>query len=516
MINKHLIRSIAILAALFCVLYLGVWKWMIERTWVPAGKSMQLTRLTGAPASVDGYAQESQQGVIEQMLGPGRHFLMPWEFQTKIVEDFEVPPGQIALLRNNVGKDLPEGRFIANPTEKGTQRRILTPGIWRLNEFGQAHYVQPQMASRGGKTQPMVFVPPGYVGVQTLTEGPDKGILPSVLQAGYYATNPELIRVTYVGIGYDVMDVHTEYENVKVKDKDGNLKTIKKPKEGTGVSFPLADGKQMYLDATVVWGVFPEDAPRVVREYGTLDDLQDKIIIPQVVSICKNAGSDLTTQDFIRGVTREQFQERFTQELQRIGKDKGIHFLIALVRGFHPDPEIAETIQAKMIAEEEMITLGYEQQRDSAAADLEAAKRKVQTALRDFDAQTAAMVAGEKEEGLKQAATMKADADRKVAAIDKLAAEITAKATLIAGKADADVQEMTARSEAQLQTLMVSAYGGAKNYNLATFAKALPPNLQVEYRYAGAGTLWTDIRGDAVDVAARKTLAEQSGSSNGK
>lgn len=508
--SKATIITLFVLTLAYLVVYVGMWKWMVCRTWVPSGKSMQLTRLAGSPASPNDYAGDGQQGVVRQMLSPGRHFFTPWEYNTRMVEDFEVPPGHIALVKNNIGKDLPPGRFLAGPDEKGTQKAVLTAGIWRLNEFGQSHYVQPAYQQNGKvQTQPMTFIPPGYVGVQTLTEGPEKGILPTVLQAGYYAINPEEINVKVVGVGYDVMDMHVDYETAQVKDHDGNLKTVQKPKEGTGVSFPLADGKQMYLDITVVWGVYPEDAPRIVREYGTLDMLEEKIIIPQVVSICKNAGSDLTTQNFIAGQTREKFQERFTQELQKIGKEKGIHFLIALVRGFHPDSEIAETIQAKMLAEEEMITLAAERDRDAVAADLEAAKRKVQTALRDFDAETAALVAGEKEEGNKQAATAKAEADRKVAGIDKEVALIDAKGVQIAGKAEADVAKKLAEAKADLLRLMVTAYGGAESYNLAMFAQNLSEDLQVEYRYAGAGTLWTDTTRSTEDLAARRMLATQ-------
>jgi len=508
--KKNIVLALGAVVAIGIFAYEGLWRWGIERTFVPQHSSLQLTRLTGNASSKDSYAKAGEQGVVEQLLGPGRHFVPPWEYQTRLVEDFEVPAGQIALVRNNVGKDLPEGRFLANSDEKGTQKQILTPGVWRLNTFGQTPYIEPAQTAAGFKdTQPMICVPPGYVGVQTLAEpiNGEKGILPRVLQAGYYAINPEQIKVTIIGIGYDVFDLHATYDDVRIKDKDGNMHTVKRPREGTGVSFPLADGKQMYLDITVVWGIFPEDAPRIVGEYGTLQMLEEKIIVPEVLSICKNAGSDLTTQMFISGATRDKFQESVTAHLQKIGKEKGIHFLIALVRGFHPDPEIAETIQAKMIAEEEMITLNTERDRDTVAAELEAAKRKVQTAITDFDAETEDLAAAEREEGMKQAATVKAEADRKVATLERQAAEVNAQATKTGGKADADVIEMTSKAEAELLKLMVNAYGGAENFNLVTFAKALPEDLRVEYHYAGPGTLWTDMQHNLQETAAKKILA---------
>jgi regulator of protease activity HflC (stomatin/prohibitin superfamily) len=490
-------------------LYVGIWKWGVERRWVPQSSSMQLTRLTGDPSPKDSYAGPGQQGVIERMLGPGRHFVFPWAYSTRDIPDFEVPPGHIAILRNNVGKDLPEGRFLAGPEEKGTQEMVLTPGVWRINEFGQSRYIQPEYAARGFKdTQPMVYVPPGYVGVQTLTEGTTKGIQPTVLQAGYYAMNPEKIKVTLIGIGYDVLDMHVDYVNATERDPVTNRNvTLQKPKEGTGISFPLADGKQMYLDMTVVWGVWPQDAPRIVADYGTLDMLEEKIIVPQVVSICKNAGSNLTTADFIAGSTRDKFQEKVTSDLQKIGKEKGIHFLIALVRGFHPDPTIVQTIQARMLAQEEIITLSIEQGRDTVAARLEEAKRKVAIALQDFDSQTGALVAGQKEEGLKSAALVKAEADRRVAGLDRQVAELDAQGVRINGKAEAEVLQLTSTAEAELMRIMVNAYGGPDAFNLATFAKSLPENLSIQYHYAGPGTLWTDVQGSLQDMAAKKVIS---------
>ena len=137
--SKNIVLCLLIVVAAFLVHYVGLWRWGIERTWVPAQSSLQLTRLTGSPAPKDSYAGAGEQGVIKEMLGPGRHFLMPWAYSTKVVPDFEVPPGHIALVRNNIGKDLPDGRFLAKPDEKVTHEQILTPGVYLIIEFGQTH-----------------------------------------------------------------------------------------------------------------------------------------------------------------------------------------------------------------------------------------------------------------------------------------------------------------------------------------------------------------------------------------
>ncbi len=462
--------------------------------WCPYGSSLQLTRKTGAAAK-GRYAEQGQQGVVEQMRGPGRHFLNPWTYSVTAVRDVVIPAGKIATVKNNIGKDLPPDRFLAGAEEKGTQKRVLTPGVWRINEFGQAVTLVPA-----------TIIKPGYVGVQTLREGKDKGILKRVLQAGYYNINPAEIRVDTVEIGYRVWDVRTEVTMRTVSDGDGGSSQVRQIREGTGVSFPLADGKQMYLDFTVVWGIFPEDAPRIIREYGTVAMVEQKIIEPQVLSICKNAGSNLTTKEFIEGETREKFQQAVTEALQVIGKEKGIHFLIALVRGFHPDEDIRATIQARMLAEEEKITLKIEQQRETVAAGLEQAKRMVEVAIKDFDAESEVHVRAEEEKGRKRADETKAETDRTVAGLRKSTEEIKAQSVKILGQADADVIEALRKAEAKKLELLIEAYGGPDEYNLATFAESLPEDIQIEYRYAGPGTLWTDMKTTLAEMAAKKIL----------
>ncbi len=494
---KKIILAALLLAAVIFGLYQFV-RWTVFHQWCSHGESLQVYRKTGAAAGKDSYAGEGEQGVQEQMGGPGRHFYNPYIYNVTRVKNIYVQPGQICLVRNNIGTDLTSGLFLAGPGQKGTQKKVLTPGVWRINTFGQE--VQRAMAAK--------IIKPGYVGVQTLrakSEGKEKGVQEAVLQSGYYNNNPVEIRIDDVEIGYKVLDIAVKY----VAGKAGEQIVMK----GSGVSFPLADGTQMPLDFTVVWGIFPEDAPRIIREYGTVDMVEAKIIEPQVLSICKNAGSNLTTQEFIAGATRERFQEDVTDALKAMGKQKGIHFLIALVRGFHPDQNIKEAIQARMLAEEEKLTLKFEQERDTVAARLEMAERMVDIAIKDFDAETESIVQEEMERGKKKAAETKAQADRKVAQIERQVAEIDAEILQIIGRAEADAIELRQKAEATRFQLLVKAFGSPEAFNLAKFAESLPDDMHLEYRYAGPGTLWTDPRPaaqkntpDMQDLAAKQIL----------
>lgn len=492
---KFGVTSLLVVLGIYVIGYQGLWKWTICRKYCDKGTSLRITQKTGdISENKDSYANENEMGVFEQMKGPGRHFLNPWNYTIDVVPDIIIRPGEIGIVKNNLGKDIEGiGRFMADPGEKGTQKQVLTPGSWRINDYGQEVTITRA-----------TIIKPGYVGVQTLQE--TKGTFDEPLTPGYYNINPREIKIDIVEIGYTQWVVQTEYEQFQVQDEYGNIITIEMPKAGTGVSFPLSDGKDMFLDITVIWGIFPKGAPRIIQEYGNLDLVESKIIEPQVMSICKNLGSNYTTMEFIKAETREAFQDQFTAALQKMGKIKGIEIKIALVRKFHPNPEIQKTIQATLLAEEKKATLLIEQQRDKVAAALEQAERKVDIAKEDFDAETTKIVEGQRESGFKKAAELREDANITIAFIDKKVAEANAQAVLIEGQARADVVEAMKKAEAEGLRLKIEAYGGADTFNLATFADLLPNDLRIKYQYAGEGTLWTDPGANLQDTAAKRIL----------
>ena len=89
---------------------------------------------------------------------------------------------------------------------------------------------------------------------------------------------------------------------------------------GKGIEFPSSDGFPIHLDYTAIWGILPEQAPDVVRQFGTLKDVEQKVILPQIESICRLHGSRRGAVDLLVGDTREQFPER---DLRRAGAGPG-------------------------------------------------------------------------------------------------------------------------------------------------------------------------------------------------
>jgi len=179
-----------------------VWQWGFCRFYVASGQMAIVTAKSGDPLPPGQIlAKPSQRGIREQVLGEGRHFLNPWQYDYKIVSAVAIPPGKVGVVTSKVGTELPPGEFLAEPGQKGIWRAVLGPGKHRLNPYGY----QIDIADA-------VSIPVGYVGVVTSLSGkqttPDafagpgeKGVRRDILQPGLYYVNPKELQVDLLEIG---------------------------------------------------------------------------------------------------------------------------------------------------------------------------------------------------------------------------------------------------------------------------------------------------------------------------
>ncbi len=179
-----------------------VWQWGFCRFYVAPGFMAVVNAKSGEPLpSGQILAKPGQQGIQEQVLGEGRHFLNPWLYEHHIVPIITIPAGKIGVVTSKVGAELPPSEFLAEPGQKGIWRGVLGPGKHRLNPYGyQVDIVDA------------VSIPVGYVGVVTSLSGkqttPDafagpgeKGVRQDILQPGLYYVNPKELQVDLLEIG---------------------------------------------------------------------------------------------------------------------------------------------------------------------------------------------------------------------------------------------------------------------------------------------------------------------------
>ena len=533
-----LARTFLTLVVLVLVGYIGVWQWTFCRIEVPAGHSL-LVRYKGpwpfgsstlAPegtlVQTAGAGRPVQVGILEAMPGTGRHFYSPLEYETHLVKDEVIPPGKIGVLVSKIGKPLPEGTYLVDAKGyRGILRKVLTPGRYRINTYAYDVKVVGVDAcaelSTGikRKAEDPTLIPPGYVGVVTNKAsdprtGVDRGIQQQVLQPGIYFLNPEEKRIDIVSIGYSETSLTVEAHDQNGARAAAAAASGKAPAHnlggdrlgtstaddpvyvvGKGIEFPSSDGFPIHLDYTAIWGILPEQAPNVVRQFGTLKDVEHKVILPQIESICRLHGSRRGAVDLLVGDTREQFQNETSAELERVLSSKNLSLLFGLTRHIYVPKLVREPIQKAKIADELTKTRDQEQLTAQAQAELTESKAKVVFGEKRTQAETEKKVAEVGATGEKKAKEIEAMTEKLKAEIDAKSATIDAQTTRVLGEAKAQSVKLAKEAKAERLQLLVKAMGGAAPYERYIFAEGLPADLKVGIFYAGPGTLWTDLKG---------------------
>jgi hypothetical protein len=525
---------------------LGVVVWSTCRIYVPEDSCAVLIRKMGdaLPSGQLVATEPGQKGIQAEVLGPGRYFRDPFTWDWEIHKQTVIPSGepstwewvhwldarqrselrtgefqfkgqfpQIGLVTRRVGTD-PGGLVVVDRDSgmQGVLREVLTPGTYKINPYVYEVQLHPAMVIPAGFVgvvtnlfgeNPEVRATPGLpelTGVAAATQGADapasfvrplaepgqRGTLRDVLQPGVYFINPKLQKVTLIEVGFN------EFSQVKMGEQ--NLR----------IEFPSDTGFNIRVGVTVVWGIDPKHAAEVINEFGNVDGVLDKVIGPQLRSICRNIGSTYAARDFIQGEKRELFQRDLTNSLKRVCRAKNIEVLLALVReievhapsagteGGEVTEDLKRTIQQSHIAIEKQLTKEKQREAATVKAQLEETKKQVEIARENIRADTGVQVADLKAEGEKKAAEIDAQAALDVAGVQQEVALLDARRTEILGQARADVEKMKKAAEAEGYKMLVDAFGSPKAYNLYTFAENFKPE-SIRLFFAGEGTFWTDL-----------------------
>lgn len=456
--------------------------------YVPPGKVLVVISKTGSePAPGQLLAKPGEKGIQEDVLGEGRHFILPVVNEVELADAIEIDADHVGIVKANVGKDLPAGKILADEGEKGTRRRVLPPGRHRLNPHGYTV-----------ETRPITVIRPGYVGFVTNLTGhelaPDhefagpteKGPRREVLPPGKYYLNLYELRVEEVEVGINQVSFLEEHR----------------------FSFPSSDAFPITLEATVEWELYPSAVAPVMKEFGARNAIEEKIIVPQAKSIGRLAGSRYNAKDFLLGEGREKFQNAFTNELMAIAKSKNVEVHSAFIRQIEIPAQLRKPIQDAYVSVQKEETAKVWEETRKSAAKLEGEKALITQREQEVAAQTQAIVAKIHAQALQDVGKIEADTRRNIAEKQKEIATLEAKRTLALGQAQANVAKMLGDARAELFQLKVQAFGGdAAAFRHFAFAEALPEDLGIRLVQAGPGTFWTDLEGTAgLDAAAKLKL----------
>ena len=536
--------GLAVVFALTIAGFWFLWQWGFCRFYVEPNEMAVITAKVGEdlpPGQILG--KKGQQGVQENVLGEGRHFLNPILYERTVLPVTIIPAGKVGVVTSKVGKELPEGEFLAASGQKGIWKNVLGPGKYRLNPFGYTLDILDAIS-----------VPIGYVGVVTSLSGEQapegkfagpkqKGILADILQPGLYYVNPREFKVDILEIGVNqvsllgkggaavitkaqivtqnrAMDELQSKVLMEQKDKRAEYLSgagsrlqqaapaapmaaearVQKPAQGGAtfvlnqfVEFPSRDGFEISLDMTVEFELLPENIAWIFRSYGDLPAAVDKIIMPQILSISRLKGSAYGARDFIVGEGREKFQNDLTETLAKTLAEKKIIIHNALIRHVNVPMQILDPIQQASIAQEQDLTNREKQNTAKRLADLNTEISLIAQKREQVAQETEKIKAEIKADQQKQVAEIGAEALKKVAEIDKQTAGVRAEKVTKLGKAEADMVKLVDGERANGYQLRVKAFGDAASYNLWCFATNLNPTVNINILHAGPGTLWTDL-----------------------
>lgn len=509
-------RLSGLFAAVFAIMFcLAAFHMTINRVYVPEGESVML-RYKGPllfgkriPAQSGQFAKEGEIGIKANLLGPGRHFYCPIWWERTPVRDFTVQPGEIAIVTSKLGDSLPAGEFIVDgdlngPNQaqhKGILRKVYGPGRYRVHPYAfEFNVIRTQKTIVGEQTKisGWVNIPTGYVGVTTYladhaSAGRISGIQREVLPPGIYPVNPKEQHVDIVEIGYRETSITVQQVmegNQIAHDESGEPLAV----ADSGIGFPSNDGFDIQLDFTAIWGVLPEKAPNIIGTFGSVEQAEKKVILPQSESICRNNGSRMGAVDLLVGETRQKFQVQTSEAFKTVLDDKELQLLYGLVRHIYIPREVRVPIQEGYIADEMKLTREQEKVTATVEADLEEARKKVELESARVQVQTEKLVANAIAEGDREAREIEAETQRLVAQIERKIADFEAKQNILIGQAEADAQQKQEEAQAEKFQLAVDAFGTPQAFNRWQFATELPENIDLKLFYAGEGTLWTDLK----------------------
>lgn len=523
--GQRVLISLGISALLFVAVGWQAFRWTICYWYVDEGYSLLLTykgpplpipgmylpsAAEGQLAEVDANGNPKQKGILAEMVGPGRHFFNPFFWECQKVPDVVIEPKQVAIVTSRFGKELPVGQFLVDgevgATEfRGTLRKVLGPGRYRINPKAyDVSLVKGEEIERSNgmeKKSGWVEIAPGYVGVVTnLTGNPLKnekaGIQENVLPPGSYPINKREQQIDIVSIGY----LEKSIEATMVIGPDGHFKIDVSGEpmvanDDSGIEFPSDDGFTIRMDFTAIWGLMPDQAPDAIRKFGNVNAVEDKVVMPQIESICRNYGSELKAAELLDGETRQAFQHKVSEQFTEVLKVKGISVLYGLVRNIYIPQEVRQPIQQGYIADELKITREQEQKTAMTEGTLREAEEKVKVQTETIRVETEKMVASKVADGQKTAAETRAETTKLVAKIARDTAEIDKEATITLGEAKANARKLEEEAKADKFKLAVEAFGSGQAYNQWVFAQGLPEDIELQLLYAGEGTFWTDLKG---------------------
>ena len=179
---------------------------------------------------------------------------------------------------------------------------------------------------------PIVIIPPGFVGVKVLFGK----VSPKVLHNGLHIINP-LYKVVK-------MDTRLQAYTMSAAAAEGEIKG------DDAIEALTSEGLKIKLDITAWYRLIPEDAPKVYEKIGK--DYVSKIVRPLLRTAIRDIAVKHTAED-IYSSKRDIIVDEIHKHSIELAKGKGIEIDKILLRNVKLPKEIEDAINAKIAADQE-------------------------------------------------------------------------------------------------------------------------------------------------------------------
>ena len=459
--NAGLLGSVAVVLG---VVILPMFVWFGCRVSPDEGQIAVLVRKTGTnPPSGTIIADKGQKGIQLDVLSEGRYFLNPYTWKWSVHPITDIPAGKLGVLTRLYGKDLPPGQILAKPDTKGILPEILSAGKHRINPSAYSVGIFDATAIR-----------PGHIGVKVSLVGADplsspdgqrntfivapgtKGVLSETLDPGTYYLNPYL---------YNVAEVNLQSQRFEMSGDDS-------------IEFLTVDGFAIKVEGTLEYAIKRDKAALLTHEVGELDEVLQKLILPNARGFARTEGSKSPALNYIVGETRQQFQDKLESHLKKVCGDWGVEVRSVLVRNIAPPDASASIVRERELAVQTRGMYGQQIEQAKSKAKLVRQDKLAEQNTEKVQAETIQIQAKILAEQNQQVALTAANQRLSVAKLQKAAAEAQAQAVLAEARGKQTVIKAQNEADAGVLAKQSEAFGGGTEYAKYLFYLKAAPQIQ--------------------------------------
>ena len=404
---------------------------------------------------------EDQKGIQINPIPEGWYWYNPYSWDSVIIKQVTIKPGEVGIKVSNFGKNLPAGKVIAGEGEKGIMPETLRPGRYLINTLAFSLIRRTSVNIR-----------PGHVGVVTLLSGREpKNPNEFLVAEGERGVQSKTLRpATYYPHPFVEKIVEVDTRSHKFDMMGSRI-----------IHFPSLDGFDITMESTIEWYVDPVRVAEVYVKYvdtrPVIECVVEKVILPYARAFSRIEGSKHLAREFIEGETRQTFQKKVTAGLKNACAKQGIIIQSALVRDTLPPEEISRPIRDREIAIRNASQYEEEKKREKQQKLLSMEEKIKNRNIEMKKASADVSVATTKANQVKEVASIEVSRKLAVAKLELEAAQNEADAIVAKGKAEADVIKFKNFAEAQGLAESVSAFGSGETYVRYLLNQKIAPSI---------------------------------------